>query len=244
MIDRMDQGVGRLVAKLREMNKLDDTLILFLSDNGASPETYPTSGFDRPSQTRDGKKIAYPPDKTVMPGPRDTFFYLGPRWANVANTPLRYWKADMHEGGVCTPLIAHWPAGLKTQPGSLTHQPGHVMDLMATFAELAGAKYPEEYQGRKITPMEGRSLAPIFAGERRQGHDSIGWEHFGAKAIRQGDWKLVARKGQPWELYDLASDRVELNDLAVKRPDKVGELKAAWERWAQRTAVYPTPDER
>jgi arylsulfatase len=171
MIDRMDQGIGRIVAKLTEMKLLDNTLVLFLSDNGASPEVYPNPGFDRPSETRDGRKIAYPPQKGIMPGADDTFFYLGPAWASVSNTPLRYWKAEMHEGGICTPLIVHWPAGLKTAGGSITHQPGHVMDVMATCVELAGARYPEQSEGRSIMPLEGKSLLPIFRGEQRQRHE-------------------------------------------------------------------------
>jgi arylsulfatase len=242
MIDRMDRGVGRMTAKLREMKLLDNTLILFLSDNGASPEVYPNAGFDRPSHTRDGRKIVYPPDKGVMPGPQETFFYLGPAWANVANTPLRYWKAEMHEGGICTPLVAHWPAGLKARAGSVTHQPGHVMDVMATCVELTGTEYPAEFEGRKMTPIEGRSLVPVFRGERRAGHDVIAWEHFGTKAVRAGDWKLVARKGGPWELYDLATDRVELKDLSRHEPERARALAAEWDRWAARAKVYPAPD--
>jgi arylsulfatase len=241
MIDRMDQGIGRLIAKLEELKQLDNTLILFLSDNGASPEIYADGGFDRPSQTRDGRKITYPPNKTVSPGPDDTFFYMGPAWASVANTPLRYWKAEMHEGGICTPLVAHWPAGMKAQAGSVTHQPGHVIDLMATCLELAKAEYPKERAGRPVTPLEGESLVPVLRGERRQGHDVLAWEHFGAKAFREGDWKLVARKDGAWELYDLSKDRVELNNLAAAQPDKVRRLAAKWETWAKRTNVYPMP---
>jgi arylsulfatase len=244
MVDRMDQGIGRMVAKLAEMKLLENTLILFLSDNGASPEVYPNPGFDRPSQTRDGRKIAYPPQKRVMPGGDDTWSYIGPAWASVANTPLRYWKAEMHDGGICTPLVVHWPAGLKAPAGSVTHQPGHTMDVMATCVELAEAKYPAEFAGRAITPMEGKSLAPIFHGEQRPGHEVMAWEHFGAKAIREGDWKLVARKGKAWELYKVAEDRGEMDDLAAREPKRVREMEEKWERWARRTNVYPTPDGR
>jgi arylsulfatase len=243
MIDRMDRGVGRMITKLEQMQLLDNTLILFLSDNGASPEVYPNPGFDRPSHTRDGRKIAYPPDQSVIPGSEETFFYLGPIWASVANTPLRYWKAEMHEGGICTPMIAHWPAGLRTPAGSVTHQVGHVMDVMATCVELAGASYPQEAAGRKITPTEGKSLAPILRGEQRPGHALIGWEHFGAKAVREGDLKLVARKGARSELYDVAMDRAEAKDMAQQRPEKVRELEARWENWARRTNVFPMPEE-
>jgi arylsulfatase len=176
-----------------------------------------------------------------MPGPENTFFYLGPAWANVANTPLKFWKAEMHEGGICTPLIAHWPAGLKTPPGQITHQPGHVMDVMATCAQLANATYPKQFQGRDITPIEGKSLLPILKNEQPPPHDIIGWEHFGARAIRQGDWKLVARKDAKWELYDVAHDRAEQNNLAEKNSEKVRDLESRWNDWAKRTNVYPAP---
>lgn len=241
MVDRMDQGVGKIVARLREKKLLDNTLIFFLSDNGASPEIYPAPGFDRPSQTRDGGKINYPPQKSVMPGADDTFFYLGPTWASVCNTPLRYWKAEMHEGGICTPMIAHWPAGLKTPPAAITHRPLHVMDVMPTCVELAGAKYPKEFKGHKITPMEGMSFAREFRYEPWQSHPVLAWEHFGARAIRDGSWKLVAKKGGPWELYKVFTDRGESDDQAAKDPQKVRDLAEKWEAWAKRTQVYPTP---
>ena len=243
MVDRMDQGVGRLVAVLRERKQLDNTLILFLSDNGASPEVYPNPGFDRPSQTRDGRKLAYPPDKSAMPGREATFFYMGPQWASVANTPFRYWKAEMYEGGICTPMIAHWPKGLKAAAGSTTAAPGHVMDVMATCLDAAGAEYPKTFGGRTITPMEGRSLLPVLRGDGGAGgHEVLAWEHYGARAIRQGNMKLVARAGQPWELYDLSADRTETKDLAADRPEQVKALEERWKAWADRTQVFPVPE--
>ena len=243
MVDRMDQGIGKVVAELQKRGELDNTLILFLSDNGASPEAYPNPGFDRPNQTRDGRKVTYPPNKQVMPGVETTFFGMGPAWANVASTPFRGWKAETYEGGTCTPLIAHWPKGIKAQAGSLTQQPGHVMDVMATCVELAGATYPKAFGGHAITPLAGQSLLPILQGEKRPGHDVIGWEHFGARALRQGDWKIVGKKDAPWELYDLSADRCELKNLAKANPEKVKELDAAWTKWAEATNVLPTPEQ-
>ena len=251
MVSRMDEGVGRIVRKLEESKLLDDTLILFLSDNGASPEAYPNPGFDRPAQTRDGRKITYPPDKSVPPGREDTFFGMGPAWANVSNAPFRWWKAELYEGGICTPLIAHWPrgtggaaAGGATGGGAITPQVGHVMDVMPTCLELAGASHPTEFNGRAVQPPEGKSLLPILRGGRREGHAAVGWEHFNARALRQGDWKLVARAGRPWELYDLSKDRTEQHDLAATEPARVGEMAKAWEQWARRVKVFPTPEEK
>jgi arylsulfatase len=241
MVDRLDQGVGRLVDKLRKMNLLDNTLVLFMSDNGASPEIEEGPGFDRPAQTRDGRPIRYPVDKRVMPGSEDVFATIGPFWASVANTPLRFWKAEVYEGGVCTPMIAHWPAGLKTEIGAKTDQVGHVMDVMATCVELAGADYPSVHDGKPIPPMRGKSLLPILRGENREGHKFLAWEHIGARAIRVGDWKLVAHRTGPWALYDLSRDRAEENDLSDTQPDRVDAMEERWNAWAKATAVVPAP---
>jgi arylsulfatase len=240
MVERMDAGVGRIVAKLRETGALDDTLVLFLSDNGASPEAYGQSGFDRPAETRDGRTVHYPPDKSVPPGGDDTCFGIGPAWANVANAPLRYWKAEAYEGGIRTPMVAHWPRGVKAPPGSLTNQVGHVIDLMPTFLEMAGAELPREFNGSRTQPPEGRSLLPVFASGRRE-PALLGWEHFGAKALRQGDWKIVARPNRRWELYDLSNDPTELHDLAAEQPERVKQMAAEWDQWAKRVDVYPAP---
>jgi len=201
MIDRVDQGIGRLIAKLKETGELDNTLICVLSDNGASPETPGRPGFDRMSETREGEAVRYfgdePDKKTVMPGPETTYAGIGPHWANVANTPLRYWKATQHEGGIRTPLIVHWPAGLAAEPGAMTNQPGHVIDLMATVLDVAGVDYPDTRQDRTLKPLEGKSLVPVFKGRRRDGHEAIFFEHYDARAMRRGDWKLVATGGVP-----------------------------------------------
>lgn len=240
MVDRVDQGIGRIVAKLRERGILENTLLLFLSDNGASPEQPRKPGFDRPSETRDGRKMVYGKDPDHLPGPEHTFAGIGPMWANAANTPFRFWKKEQYEGGVATPFIAHWPAGI-AKPGSITRQPGHVIDIMATCLDAAGAGYPETFEGRSITPLEGESLLPVFRGETRRGHDAVFYEHYGARAVRRGTWKLVARAKAPWELYDLAHDRTETRDLAAKHPDKVEELKALWQAWAERCRVLDRP---
>jgi arylsulfatase len=241
MIDRMDQGIGRIINKLREMKQLDNTLLLFLSDNGASPEVPTEPGFDRPSQTRDGRAIQYTNDKKVLPGPQETFGAIGQTWATVANTPLRYWKAEMYEGGTCTPLVVHYPAGLKTKAGAVTNEVGHVMDVMATCLELAGATCPGEFDGRAITSMQGRSLVPVFRDEKPAKREMLAWEHIGTKAIRMGDWKLVARRNGPWSLYDLSVDRSEQKDVAGKDADRVREMEQCWQQWARETQVLPAP---
>ena len=199
------------------------------------------AGFDRPSHTRDGRIVLYPVNKDVLPGVDDTCAGIGRRWANVANTPFRYWKAQTYEGGICTPLIVHWPAGLEVKPGSITQQPGHVIDLMATFVELARTSYPEEFEDRTITPLEGRSLIPILQGQMRDGHEALFWEHYGARAVRQGDWKLVSRAGERWELYNLAEDRTETRDRASEHPEKVETLLALYTRWMKRANIVPRP---
>src|SRR5699024_5019628 len=161
MIDRMDQGIGMLLEELEATGQLDDTLILFMSDNGSSPELPKNwgPGFDRPSETREGNKIDYNAKEDI--GSETTYLGIGPAWASATNTPFRYWKAEQYEGGAHTPCIAHWPNGLKTEAGSFTDQVGHVMDVLPTCLELAGAEYPEEYNGEQITPLDGKSLLPI-----------------------------------------------------------------------------------
>ncbi len=230
-IDRMDQGIGRILAKIRELKIERNTLVMFLADNGGCAER-----VDR------GKK-------GVPPGPPDSFLSYGLPWANASNTPFRRYKHWVHEGGISTPLIAYWPAVI--QRSGITHQPGHVIDLMATCLDVAGAEYPKTYNGKPITPLEGKSLRPIFEGKTRKGHDAIFWEHEGNRAVRQGKWKLVSRHpGRrakhpgPWELYDIEADRTELNDLAKKQPEKVRELVALYDAWAKRAGVQPWPVRR
>lgn len=219
-IDRMDQNIGRILAKVKELGQESNTLILFLADNGGCAEV-----VDR------GKP-------GVPAGGPDSFLSYGPPWANASNTPFRLYKHWVHEGGIATPLIAYWPDKIK-QGGKLTHQPGHLPDIMATCLDVSGTPYPATYKGRPVTPLEGRSLLPVLEGKRRAGHPHICWEHEGNRAIRQGKWKLVAQFRKPWELYDLEADRTEMRNLAEKNPAKVKELSGLWDAWAQRCGVVP-----
>jgi arylsulfatase A-like enzyme len=242
MIDRMDQGIGRMIKTLKETNQLDNTLIIFLSDNGASPEDAVRygPGFDRPSETRWGEKIAYPIYKRVMPGPQTSYTSIGPIWANVANTPYQLAKAESYEGGVHTPMIAFWPKGITAKKGSYTDQVGHVMDFMTTFVELANAKYPGNYKGHTIKPMQGLSLVPALKGKVAIGHQTLFNEHFNARYVRSGDWKMVnLANDSTWHLYNIKKDKTELNDIAVQHPDKVKELAAKWQEWAKENHVLP-----
>lgn len=244
MVDIMDQGIGRMIKTLKETGQLDNTIILFLSDNGASPEISARygPGFDRPGETRTGKKIDYPLNKKVLPGSQVTFASIGPRWANVSNTPYRLAKEESYEGGVHTPLIAFYPAGISAKKGSLSSQVGHVMDFMATVIDLSGAKYPEVYKGNTISPMQGISLLPAIKGSRVAGHTGLFNEHFGARYVRSGDWKLVSTKlDSTWRLYNIKDDQTEINNLSDKYPDKVKALNGLWYNWANGHNVFPKP---
>ncbi|MEI7533303.1 MAG: arylsulfatase [Verrucomicrobiae bacterium] len=222
-VDHMDQAVGRLVADLRQRGVFDNTLILFMSDNGGNAESGP-----------DGKLLGKPA------GSGDSRVYCGESWANLENTPFRRYKHFNHEGGIATPLIAHWPAGIAAK-GELRSQLGHVIDIMSTCVEVAGAKYPAEFKGKPILPMEGKSLVPAFGNQSIE-RDGIYWEHFGNAAVRVGDWKLVrlGRNGA-WELYNLKTDRTELHDLAAQEPARAKELADKWDAWAVRAHVKPYP---
>lgn len=244
MIDRMDQGIGRIIETLRATGELENTLVFFLSDNGASSDDAQKygPGLDRPGGTRDGREIIYPVNKKVLPGPETTFASADNMWGNVANTPFRYWKVNSFEGGICTPLIAYWPKGLGVAKGSVTAQVGHVIDFMATVSELAGVKYPQTNKGNKITPVEGLSLVPILKGKERKGHEYLFFEHLNGKAVRYGDWKLVSLNPKSgWELYNMKNDRTEMNNLAAQYPELVEQLKSKWMEWAQANHVLPKP---
>lgn len=245
MIDRMDQGIGRIIKTLKETGELDNTLILFLSDNGASCDDAQDygPGLDRPGETRNGQKIIYPVDKKVLPGAETTFASTDTMWSNVANTPFRYWKMESYEGGICTPLIAFWPKGIKAKQGSVTNQVGHVIDFMATVQEMAGVKYPLVFKGNKITPTEGQSLLSIFTNGKRKGHEYLFFEHVRGRAVRNGDWKLVTLgPKRQWELYNLKDDRTETRNLAAQYPGVVEKLKNKWMEWANSKKVLPKPE--
>jgi arylsulfatase A-like enzyme len=214
MIDRMDREIGRVLAQLQKMSALDDTLIFFLSDNGASAEI----------MVRDDGH-----DPAAPAGSAKSHLCLGPGWSTVANTPFRRHKTWVHEGGISTPLIVHWPKGIKAR-GEFRRGPGHVIDIVPTLREIAGATPLEPEKGRPAPAPPGLSLAPAFVRDGTVKHDEFWWEHEGNRAIRVGDLKLVAAgKDGPWELYDLAGDRTETHNLAREQPEKVRELARRWE---------------
>jgi arylsulfatase A-like enzyme len=223
MIEAIDTSVGTLVEGLRARGALDNTLILFLSDNGGNAESGP-----------DGRFNGDPPG-----GPNSNL-YLGMNWAALTTTPFRRFKHFTHEGGIATPLIAHWPHGIpRGRRNTLVHQPGHVIDLMATVVDVTGAKYPHDRNGQIIQSMEGVSLRPAFAGRSVSRPHPLFWEHEGNRAIRSGNWKLVSSYPDEWELYDLAADRVEEHNVAKQHADVVATLAAEWDAWAKRADVDP-----
>ncbi len=265
MIEVMDQGIGRVVAELKAQGQFDNTLILFLHDNGGCAETNGRVGVgqpradkpslppvpkesinltNRPPQSRDGwpMRVGY----GVMPGGADTYIAYGKGWANVSNTPFREYKHWVHEGGISSPLIVHWPAGMRAaaqgagSAGKLCNEPSHLIDLMATCVDVSGATYPKEYNGEKITPMEGRSLRPLLAApDTVPPSRPLFWEHEGNKAMRLDAWKLVSKHQGAWELYNIAADRTEMKNLAAAQPERVKAMAAQWQAWANRVGVEP-----
>ncbi|MCX7016146.1 MAG: arylsulfatase [Candidatus Sumerlaeota bacterium] len=220
-IDRMDQGVGRILAKIKELGVEDNTLVMFLSDNGGTSEGGPF-GFN----------LA----EGVKPGGIESYASYGLCWGNASNTPFRKYKTYDHEGGISTPFIARWPAVIR-QGGGITPQVGHIIDVMATCVDVAGAEHPSTYEGRDVLPLEGISLRPIFEGKTRKGHSEIFWQFGSNRAVRQGKWKLVSTGSGPWELYDMEADRTEQHDLSKEEPEKASELAALWEAWAKRVGA-------
>jgi arylsulfatase len=277
MITRMDKGIGKMIDKLDETDLLDNTLILFLQDNGGCAETlgwhqtdneydtlsgvpvYEPMGRNElqnrafPTQNRKGYPVVIMSEK-VMAGSDQTYHAYGPAWANVSNTPFREFKHWVHEGGLSTPLIVHWPAEVQDK-GQIRHQPAHLIDIMATVVDLTGAEYPVEFRGDKIVPMEGKSLLDVWTENAEITREAIFFEHEGNRAVRQGKWKGVS-KAYPeagkfrkmneipldqWELFDMETDRTEMNNLAGQYPDKVKKMATQWQDWAERTNTIPKP---
>ncbi len=244
-IDRMDQGIGRIFAALEENGQLDNTLLLFLSDNGGCAEDIPVgikaddlvSLMIAKPETRDGRPVRFGNDRDIVPGGEDTYQSYETAWANLSNTPFRLYKHWIHEGGIATPLIVHWPAGIDDR-GGLRHAPGQLPDIMATVLDVTGARYPSTFRGRDILPCEGESLAPTFATDGRE-RGPLFWEHEGNAAVRVGRWKLVRKYPADWELYDMEADRTEMNDLAGQHPERVREMSAIYGDWAERCGVIP-----
>ena len=245
-VDRMDQGIGRILRTLEDTGRYDDTLVIFLSDNGACAEDIPENVAVEQmvnelmlarSHTRDGEEVTFGNLPDVMPGAENTYQSYGTAWANMSNTPFRLYKHWTHEGGVSTPAIFHWPNGI-AERGGLRHTPCQLPDVMATVVELAGVGYPEQRDGHEILPLEGRSLVPVIE------HDELPerplfWEHEGNAAVRCGRWKLVKEYPGDWELYDMLQDRTETNDIASEQPALVRNLARQYDEWAERCGVIP-----
>lgn len=220
MVDRVDQNIARLVAHLKKHGQWENTLFMLCADNGACP-------FDR---TRGRDK---------SPSKAGSYWCYDVGWAHAGNTPFRWYKQNQHEGGISSPLIVHWPAGLKTKRGAITHQPGHLIDLLPTIAEVARAEYPATHDDRAVTPVQGKSLLPILRGQQRDPHDLMYFQFSNNRAIREGDWKLVSARGGRWELYDLAADRTELRDLADEHPERVERMAKRWFDFAENVDKAP-----
>jgi len=220
MIDRMDQNIGRILDKIKALGQEENTLVIFLSDNGGC-----------------AGKANFTPD--IPPGPVESYRSVDPPWANASNTPFRKFKAWDHEGGICTPMIAYWPKVIR-EGGKITNQIGHIIDFMSTFADIAGAEYPSTFKNKPVLPMEGKSLRPIFEGKKHTQPVTLFWQIAPKRhrAVRQGKWKLVSiNPDAPWELYDLERDRIEMQNLADKYPEKVKELIKLYQNWAKKVGM-------
>ena len=244
MVESVDTGVGQIIDHLKKTKDLDNTLILLMSDNGACYEWGPF-GFDGPS--RKGTTVMRRDAELRETGGPGTYQSYGSGWANLGNTPFRMYKHFTHEGGLSSPLIAHWPDGIN-QTDRWVRDPAHVMDIMPTLLEITGTSYPSQRNGKRTQPLEGRSLLPTFQGTSGPTR-SIGFDHQGARALRRGDWKIVWSKRTPtevsWELYNLAKDRCEMQDLATTEPELLNELTNEWDRWARRVGViWQQPPEK
>ena len=237
-VTRLDAGVGRIVSALTSAGRLDDTLIVFLSDNGASDETLPKVDLERfrrrtdilRTVTRDGREVRIGNQPSIEPGAEDTYASYGRAWANLSNAPFRYYKQWVHEGGIATPFIVHWP---ERRPPRRSRG-AHALSIDRRAADAA-RRVRHRLPGRAV---EGRSMLPALRGGR-VADATLYWEHTGNAAVRHGQWKLVRQFSQPWELYDIQADRSELHDLAPRHPDLVADLAADWQAWADRVGVIP-----
>lgn len=229
MIDRLDQNIGKVLDKLDDMGEMENTLVIFLADNGGCHEQIKNRGNYLPT--------------TAETGTRDSFDAYEYPWANASNTPFRMFKHWVHEGGISTPFIAYYPAEIKS--GVLIDDPGHIIDIMPTLIDFAGGTYPATFNGNEIQPMEGISLVPVLKGKKLQRKTPLFWEHEGNRAMRWGDWKLVsaynysARKFNEWELYNIVTDRSELTDLSNQNPEIRVKMIDQYEKWCERVRVVP-----
>lgn len=237
MVDRMDHGIGRVMNSLGQLGIANDTLILFLSDNGGCAEfmaedgwaeSYPDVGFD-------GQKIVSGNIPYFTPGPGTTFQSYDVAWSNVSNVPFRMHKTWVHEGGISTPMVAYWPNGIK--PNEVIHQARHVTDIMPTILDVSGAQYPNDFDGHGIQKLDGESLLPLFQNSYAERQQPIFWEHEGNCAVRMGDWKLVKEFGKDWELYNMRIDRTELFNLRQRNPSKAELMIKEFENWADKMGV-------
>ncbi len=217
MVDRLDQNIGRLMQYLELQGVADNTIIMFMSDNGGCPYAF-----------------NHTPD--VPPGPREGYRTYDSEWANASNTPFRLYKQYSHEGGIATPFIVHWPAGISSA-GRRTDQVGHLVDIMPTLVEVAGASYPAAHKGHDVLPMEGVSLLPVLRGEALENRPPIYWEFRGNRAVREGPWKLVAERSKGWELYNVEKDRTELEDLMHTEAERASKMATMYDAWAARTTA-------
>lgn len=223
MVDRMDQGVGRVMAAVKESGGDENTLVIFFSDNGGCGSASSEAAY---RAFKEGKPI----------GGKDSYILCGPGWATVQSAPFRRYKTWTYEGGISTPMIVRWPG--RITPRINTRAVGHVVDLMPTLLDVAGVDYPSRFGGENILPVEGISLKSMLVGDVNQGERELGWYLYGSRAYRSGQWKIVwGVTAKKWELYDMEADRTETNDLAAIHPDIVGRLTATWQKWAQRSGV-------
>ncbi len=255
-IDVMDQGIGRIVSALEQHAQLDNTLIIFLADNGGeagelssglAEAKWANELFIINHVTKTGESVRFGNTPDIWPGNQDTYCSYGVSWANLSNTPFRFYKSWMHEGGIATPFIMHWPNGIKASPGSIHHSRWQLPDVMPTLLEVAGARYPTGYEGRDLLPLEGQSFASVLQGQETERTAPLFWEHEGNAAVRDGRWKLVRNYSQSenlamddplaWELYDMVEDRTELNNLSTAIPQRVREMLNAYIDWAKRCNV-------